>query len=57
MSQAVPNSPTPNNLAAYCWSLADLLRGEFNKAVDDSVLSSDAHQNQPPSLRKCFLIC
>jgi len=32
MSQAAPNTPTPNNLAAYCWSLADLLRGDFKQS-------------------------
>lgn len=36
-----------NNLAAYIWSLADLLRGDFNKAIDDAIMgSSDAHKNQ-----------
>ena len=23
---------TPNNLAAYCWSIADLLRGDFKQS-------------------------
>ena len=23
---------TPNNLAAYCWSIADLLRGDFRQS-------------------------
>ncbi|MEY8240175.1 MAG: class I SAM-dependent DNA methyltransferase [Cycloclasticus sp.] len=25
-------SPTPNNLAAFCWSIADLLRGDFKQS-------------------------
>lgn len=25
-------SPTANNLAAYCWSIADLLRGDFRQS-------------------------
>lgn len=38
---------TPNNLAAFCWSIADLLRGDFNKAVDEAIMDSgDAHNNQ-----------
>ncbi len=29
----VSNTPTtPNNLAAYCWSIADLLRGDFKQS-------------------------
>jgi len=31
MSQTT-NAPTPNNLAAYCWSIADLLRGDFKQS-------------------------
>lgn len=31
MSEA-PSSQTPNNLAAYCWSIADLLRGDFKQS-------------------------
>lgn len=31
MNQAVTNT-TPNNLAAYIWSLADLLRGDFKQS-------------------------
>ncbi len=27
-----PSSNTPNNLAAYCWSIADLLRGDFKQS-------------------------
>ena len=26
------DNPTPNNLAAYCWSIADLLRGDFKQS-------------------------
>ncbi len=26
------NQSTPNNLAAYCWSIADLLRGDFKQS-------------------------
>ena len=26
------NTRTPNNLAAYCWSIADLLRGDFKQS-------------------------
>lgn len=26
------DQPTPNNLAAYCWSIADLLRGDFKQS-------------------------
>ncbi|WP_444886624.1 type I restriction-modification system subunit M [Microbulbifer sp. JMSA008] len=35
MSRAEPQLPeqkTPNNLAAYCWSIADLLRGDFKQS-------------------------
>ena len=28
----LPSSNTPNNLAAYCWSIADLLRGDFKQS-------------------------
>ncbi len=28
----MPQDPTPNNLAAYCWSIADLLRGDFKQS-------------------------
>ncbi|MBN28045.1 MAG: restriction endonuclease subunit M [Alteromonadaceae bacterium] len=31
MSQNDTN-PTPNNLAAFCWSIADLLRGDFKQS-------------------------
>ncbi|MEM5495949.1 class I SAM-dependent DNA methyltransferase [Paraglaciecola mesophila] len=31
MSQKV-SSQTPNNLAAFCWSIADLLRGDFKQS-------------------------
>lgn len=31
MSQTT-NTSTPNNLAAYCWSIADLLRGDFKQS-------------------------
>lgn len=27
-----PDTQTPNNLAAYCWSIADLLRGDFKQS-------------------------
>ncbi len=38
---------TANNPAAYIWSLADLLRCDFPKAVDDAVMdSNEAHRNQ-----------
>ncbi len=26
------HQPTPNNLAAFCWSIADLLRGDFKQS-------------------------
>lgn len=26
------HNTTPNNLAAYCWSIADLLRGDFKQS-------------------------
>ena len=26
------DNSTPNNLAAYCWSIADLLRGDFKQS-------------------------
>lgn len=35
MSQSEPHisdQKTPNNLAAYCWSIADLLRGDFKQS-------------------------
>lgn len=27
-----PDFPTPTNLAAFCWSIADLLRGDFKQS-------------------------
>ncbi|KZZ43961.1 restriction endonuclease subunit M, partial [Oleiphilus sp. HI0085] len=29
---SIESTPTPNNLAAYCWSIADLLRGDFKQS-------------------------
>lgn len=31
-SSFTSNNQTPNNLAAYCWSIADLLRGDFKQS-------------------------
>lgn len=31
-SAQTTNSQTPNNLAAFCWSIADLLRGDFKQS-------------------------
>lgn len=31
-NESAPNNSTPNNLATYCWSIADLLRGDFKQS-------------------------
>ncbi|MBU1218363.1 hypothetical protein KKF34_07405 [Myxococcota bacterium] len=50
-----------NNLAAYILYLADLLRGDFPRVLDDAIINSNiAHQNQmtqllsDPVRAKCF---
>ncbi len=31
-NNSTPTNSTPNNLATYCWSIADLLRGDFKQS-------------------------